>query len=312
MKRIVPSFTAGLAFVVLGLGCSSDESPGGPAGGSAGQAGSGQGGAAQGGSTQGGSTQGGSAQGGTSAVTTGGSGGGAGASAGAAPMGGSGGGAGAGMPMGLPTEDSKSAISAFLKSGAYKMAPWVPQSPAPRLQEKGSQHEMPRMEPGAGGQGGATAGSGGKGGSGGGGSGGKGGAAGSGGSGGGASGAGGAAGGEKGGGVTEVKVWMNAPLVDSLRNGRTGGGMGPQVDQWSMAVKEIFGAAGEVVGMAVIYRARNTPDIASYTYYCYGPDPVCEKGKTPTLDAPIYGQGRAPTALCQYCHSTGSTGVARF
>jgi hypothetical protein len=227
--------------------------------------------------------------------------------------------------MGLPTEDSNSAISAFLKSGAYKMAPWVRQSPEPRLQEKGSQHELPRMGTGAGGSGGqgggATAGSGGKGGSGGsggsggasgGGSAGKGGGGGASGGGGGSGGASGGAGGETGGGTTKVQVWMNAPLVDSLRNGRTGGGTGPQVDQWSMAVKEIFGAGGEVVGAAVIYRSRNSPDIASYSYYCYGPDPVCENAKSPTLAAPIYGQGRAPTALCQYCHSTGVPMVAMF
>jgi hypothetical protein len=102
----------------------------------------------------------------------------------------------------------------------------------------------------------------------------------------------------------KVRVWENAPLVASLKNGRDGRMGNPYPDQWSMAVKEFYDAmSGELVGAAVALKTAAGSDFSAWTYYCYGPDNRCSSGGPATKDMPVYGKGsNQPGSNCGFCH----------
>lgn len=99
-----------------------------------------------------------------------------------------------------------------------------------------------------------------------------------------------------------VQVWMNAPLVDSWRNGRDGEEGRPRADAQSMAIKELYDAAGARVGYAVIYRSGAADEPNSWVFYCYGPGRCDSSGTVATEAAPIYGRGTTGNS-CHFCHS---------
>lgn len=100
----------------------------------------------------------------------------------------------------------------------------------------------------------------------------------------------------------KVQVWMNPPLVDSLRNGRTGAAGSMRPDQWSMAVKEMYDDADMLVGHAVTYRSGPAEDAPNWLFLCYAPGTRCDGSNMATLAAPIYSRGTSGNS-CYFCHS---------
>jgi hypothetical protein len=105
----------------------------------------------------------------------------------------------------------------------------------------------------------------------------------------------------------QVRVWMNAPLVASLKGGRDGasdkdaGVTNPPHDRGSMAVKELYDEAGTMlVGVATMYKADEGPSPNSWVYYCHGPEGRCLTGRASPPTAPIYGRGTV--VQCGFCH----------
>jgi hypothetical protein len=105
----------------------------------------------------------------------------------------------------------------------------------------------------------------------------------------------------------KVRVWMNPPLVTSLKAGRDGlKPMGatmanPPHDRGSMAVKELYDEAGAtLLGVAAMYKIDEGTSDRSWVYFCHGPEGRCLNGKASPPEAPIHGRGT--TVGCGFCH----------
>jgi hypothetical protein len=105
----------------------------------------------------------------------------------------------------------------------------------------------------------------------------------------------------------KVRVWMNPPLVDSLRGGRDGlkdtatSQTHPPHDRWSMAVKELYDPTGATLqGLAAMYKTEAGDSSNSWVYYCHGPDGRCRTNGPSPIEAPVYGRGTA--VACGFCH----------
>ncbi len=104
--------------------------------------------------------------------------------------------------------------------------------------------------------------------------------------------------------LSKVRVFMNPTLVTSMRAGRDGRMGRPYPDLWSMAVKELYDPDTDaLVGVASMFKTAEGSGAASWLYFCYGPDPRCLAGYTPSLDAPIFNNGAGGLGQsCSICH----------
>jgi len=102
----------------------------------------------------------------------------------------------------------------------------------------------------------------------------------------------------------KVQIWMNPPLIDSLKNGRNGATTAaPKPDAFSMAVKELYDEAGTtVVGRALVYRSGTSTEASAWISACISsaPERCAIQGASANVLAVSRG---ASGAGCYFCHS---------
>lgn len=100
-----------------------------------------------------------------------------------------------------------------------------------------------------------------------------------------------------------IRVWQNPTLVAAMRAGHDGrdGHMYP--DAGSMAVKEMYDAQKNLIGVAAAIHTVDGAAWDSWTYYCWAPGGRCTSGGDVEKSAPIYGNGNGSrTQNCLICH----------
>ena len=99
-----------------------------------------------------------------------------------------------------------------------------------------------------------------------------------------------------------IRVWQNPILVAAMRGGHDGRTGNPKPDVGSMAVKEMYDASNQLIGLAAALRTADTNTWDSWTYFCYAPGGRCTSGDV-DKSAPLYGNGNATkTQPCVICH----------
>jgi hypothetical protein len=99
-----------------------------------------------------------------------------------------------------------------------------------------------------------------------------------------------------------IRVWQNPTLVAAMRGGHDGRMGNPKPDVGSMAVKEMYDASNQLIGLAAALRTADTNSWDSWTYFCYAPGGRCTSGDV-DKSAPLYGNGNATkTQPCVICH----------
>lgn len=103
-----------------------------------------------------------------------------------------------------------------------------------------------------------------------------------------------------------IRVWQNPTLVASTRSGQDGQQGRPKPAVGSMAVKEMYDANNQLVGLAAALRTLDTTTWDSWTYFCYAPGGRCTGGGDVDKSAPLYGTGNSNrTQPCIICHDGG-------